>query len=178
MPCKNQKFFSQFIIFFCHFLSIFSLLRTHRWLAPGTFCGTKSIEATRWHTYGYAVQKTKVVCVHSIIFPLISAISSQSSTGWGRIVDPHLRVIRASRASRLLASMHVLLSIAKNRNRLWKIDRFYLRFYLRFSVRFLLAAPMRAETPTNWQKSEKNCRTLMSAMLLSNSSYLLLISLS
>ena len=103
MPCKNHKFFSQFIIFslvfsqlspcwgrivdpnlglfvalrvrqsrlladvhkwlcdaknrsrlcsfyhfpphFCHFLSIFSLLRTHRWPAPGSFCGTKSIEA-------------------------------------------------------------------------------------------------------------------------------------
>ena len=55
---------------------------------------------------------------------------------------------------------------------------FYLRFYLRFSVRFLLAAPMRAETPTNWRKSEKNCRTLMSGMLPSNPPYLLLISLS
>ena len=134
MPCKNQKFFSQFIIFFCHFLSIFSLLRTHRWLAPGPFCGTKSIEATRWHTYGYAVQKTKVVCVHSIIFPLISAISAQFSTSWGRIVDPHLRVNRASRASRLSANMHILLWIAKNRNRSRRIDRFHLHFPLRFPV--------------------------------------------
>ena len=135
-----------------------------KWLGP-------TIEGVwgEWH------EKTRSFLANTIV---LSAISSQFSTYWGRIVDPHLRVTRAYRASGLRASMHTLLWIAKNRSRLRKMDRFYLRFYLRFSVRFLLAAPMRAETPTNWRKSEKNCRTLMSGMLPSNPPYLLLISLS
>ena len=147
---------------------------TRRWHISLFFIARRWLGPTIEGVWGERHAKTRSFLANIII---LSAISYQFSTSWGRIVDPHLRVIRPSRASRLLVIMYILLWIVKNRNRLHTFHRFNLSFPLCFLVRFLFTAPMRAEIPSNWRNSEKNSRTLMSEMLLSNPSYLVLMSL-
>ena len=107
---------------------------TRRWHISLFFIARRWLGPTIEGVWGERHAKTRSFLANIII---LSAISYQFSTSWGRIVDPHLRVIRPSRASRLLVIMYILLWIVKNRNRLHTFHRFNLSFPL-FSRSFSL----------------------------------------
>ena len=79
MWCKKPKSFAFILSFYPSFSPFvfpfifpsFAFLRTHRWPAPGFYCGRQTVKATLTRVFGCAVQKTEVICVYSIILSFI-----------------------------------------------------------------------------------------------------------